>query len=166
MQSNKKGHWTHKKTLYCKISICQGRIEQQKTCNVHPRTVHCDSEFRTLGLFSRSFYNGKIRAWRRYEESYHDARVVECDRYGGRSMMMWGGIGKAYRTPLCVVQGDRTGVIHKENILHPLLLPALQAIGPAAVFQDNNFRPNMARIINDFLQQHQANSKAWPACSP
>ena len=97
---------------------------------------------------------------------YQDVTVKERDRYGGGSIMVWGGMALNHRTPLHQVQGNLTGVGCRHNILQPLVLPALQAMGPGAILQDDNARPHGARVVNDLLQQQQVNHMDWPACSP
>ena len=116
--------------------------------------------------FTRSFHDGRIRVWRREGERYHDATIVERDRYGGGSIMVWGGMGSDHRTPLHRVQGNLTGVDYRDSILGPIVVPALQAMGPGAIFQDDNARPHRARVVTDFLQQQQVIRLHWPACSP
>ena len=80
--------------------------------------------------------------------------------------MVWGGIGRNYRTPLHQVQGNLTGLGYRDNILQPLVLPAMQALGPGAMLQDDNARPHRARVVNDFLAEQQVIRMDWPACSP
>ena len=44
--------------------------------------------------------------------------------------------------------------------------PALQAMGPGDILQDDNARPHRAPVVNDFLQQQQVAGIDWPARSP
>ena len=116
--------------------------------------------------FTRLFHDGRTRVWRRPGTRFQNANVQERDRYGGGSIMVWGGIGRNYRTALYRVQGNLTGLGYRDNILQPLVLPAMQALGPGAILQDDNARPHRARVVNDFLQQQQVIRMDWPACSP
>lgn len=79
---------------------------------------------------------------------YHDPTVVKHDRYDGESIVVWGGMGMAYKTLLILVQSNLTGMAYRENILQPQVLPALQVIGPGAVLQ-NNSRPHRARVVKN-----------------
>ena len=79
-----------------------------------------------------SFNDGRIRVWRRPGERFHDDRVQEHDRYGGGSVMVWGGIGLNYRTPLHRIQGILTGIRYRDEILRPIAIPALRAMGQGA----------------------------------
>ncbi|KAK7090309.1 hypothetical protein V1264_010124 [Littorina saxatilis] len=56
--------------------------------------------------------------------------------------MVWGGIRTRLRTPLYHVVGNLTGVRYQNEILQPLVVPALQAIGPRAILQDDNAPPH------------------------
>ena len=122
--------------------------------------------FSDESCFTRLFHDGRTRVWRRPGTRFQNANVQERDRYGGGSIMMWGGIGRNYRTPLYRVQGNLTGLGYRDNMLQPLVLPAMQALGPGAILQDDNARPHRARVVNDFLQQQQVIRMDWPACSP
>ena len=80
--------------------------------------------------------------------------------------MVWGGFSLNTRTPLYHVQGNLTGLRYQDEILGPLVLLALNNIGPGAVLQDDNARPHRARVVRDFLHQNNVVSMQWPALSP
>ena len=46
-----------------------------------------------------------------------DACVFERDRYGGGSVMVWGGISHGVKSPLIVVPGNLTAVRYRDEIL-------------------------------------------------
>lgn len=75
------------------------------------------------------------------------------------------GMRMAYRTILYLVQSNLTGVTYRSNILQPLVLSALQAIGSGTVLQHHKAGPHRARVVNDFLQEHQVNCTDWLASS-
>ena len=52
--------------------------------------------------------DARERAWRRSGECYTDACVRQHDRYGGGSIMVWGGIHLHGRTSLHLVVGNMT----------------------------------------------------------
>ena len=116
--------------------------------------------------FSLQFNDGRIRVWRRRGERFADATVREHDRYGGGALMVWGGVSLHHRTPLHLVDGRLTGVAYRDTIVRPLVLPALQAIGNGAVFQDDNAPCHRARVVTNFLQQQGVVRLDWPARSP
>lgn len=80
--------------------------------------------------------------------------------------MVWGGISEHHRTPLYHVQGNMNALVYRDQILRPLVVRALQQIGPNAVFQDDNATPHRARLVDTFLQQSNINRMNWPANSP
>ena len=116
--------------------------------------------------FTMSFNDGRIRVWRRPGERFNDAVVCEHDHFGGGSVMMWGGFALHHRTPLHQIHGNLNGVGYRDDVLRPVVLPALRAMGQGAILQDDNARPHRARIVNDFLQQQQVTRMDWPALSP
>ena len=91
--------------------------------------------------FSIQFIDGRVRVYRRPRERFADVNVRQCHRFGGGSVMVWGGISIHHRTPLYVVDGNLKGIRYLTEIIRPLVLPGLQQIGGRAVLQDDNARP-------------------------
>ena len=116
--------------------------------------------------FTLSFNDGRVRVWRRPGERFQDGAVREHDRYGGGSLMVWGGISTHYRTPLIRVDGNLNGARYRDDILRPAVLPALRAVGPRAIFMDDNAPCHRSRLVNDFLRQQQVTRMDWPSRSP
>ena len=116
--------------------------------------------------YTLSFNDGRIRVWRRPGERFLDATVLEHDRHGGGSLMVWGGFSLHHRTPLHRVEGNLSGIAYMDDNLHPIAIPALQAVGPGAILQDDNARPHRARVVSKFLQQQQVIRMDWPSRSP
>ena len=106
------------------------------------------------------------RVWRRRGERFANACVREGNRWGGCSVMVWGGITSRRRTPFVIVDGNRNAQGYVDNILRPVLLPFLQANAGITTFQQDNARPHSARLTQDFLQQNNVNIMEWPVYSP
>ena len=53
--------------------------------------------------FSLYQADGHKRVYQRQSERFTDACVMENDRFGGSSVMVWGGIAHGLKTPLTVV---------------------------------------------------------------
>ena len=104
------------------------------------------------------------RVWRRRGERYANCNVVEHDRYGGGSVMVWGGVSVRSRTDLIVVDGNLTSQRYIDEILRPVVLPFLHQ--HRAIFQDDNARPHRARIVENFHRQNNVDHMDWPARSP
>ena len=116
--------------------------------------------------FTLSFNDGRARVWRRQGERFADGTVQEHNRYGGGSVMVWGGMSSGTRTPLLPVGGILNGARYRDEVLEAVALPALQQLGPGAIFQDDNAPAHRARLVTHYLEQHQVVRMAWPACSP
>ena len=110
--------------------------------------------------------DGRVRVWRRRGERLRYECIKEVTPFGGGSVMVWAGFSPHHRTQLHHVQGNLNGQRYRDEILRPLVVPALQQIGQQAVLQDDNARPHRARVVNTFLQQAGVNRMDWPACSP
>ena len=52
----------------------------------------------------------RIYRYRRRGERFADACVLERDRFGGGSVMVWGGISHGLKSPFIVIAGNLTGV--------------------------------------------------------
>ena len=57
--------------------------------------------------------DGRRRVYRRRGERFADACVVERDRFGGGSVMVWGGIAHGIKSQLIIVAGNMTAVRHQ-----------------------------------------------------
>jgi hypothetical protein len=80
--------------------------------------------------------------------------------------MVWGGIHLHGRTPLQLLPGRLTGARSRNEIVRPLIITTLQAMGPGATLMDDNASPHRTRVVNDHLRQQQVLPMDWPSCSP
>lgn len=128
-----------------------------------------DVIFSDESRFCISHQDGRILVYRRPGERYQDGCVLERDRYGGASVMVWGGaINANFRSPLVVINGNLNARGYVAQVLQPHLLPLLAQHGGNArfLFQQDNARPHTARYTQHFLQQNGVNVMQWPALSP
>ena len=100
--------------------------------------------------FNLSHHDGRIRVFRRRGERFADNCLIERDRSGGGSVMVWGGIMGRRKTNLIVVQGNLSAQGYIIQILQPEAIPFLQMDEPAILMHDNA-RPHVARICRHFL---------------
>jgi len=114
--------------------------------------------------FCLDFHDGRVRVRRLPSERFLDDCIVEHDRYGGGSVMVWAGIMSNRRTDLVPVQGTLTGQRYVEEILIPHVLPAAQQFGRQFVFQHDNARPHICRVPTEALGD--VTTLEWPARSP
>ncbi|GFV17716.1 transposable element Tcb1 transposase [Trichonephila clavipes] len=80
-------------------------------------------------------------------------------------IMVWGGIGYHSRTPLVRISGTLNSQRCNSEVLGPVVLPYLQGLA-IAIFQQDNARPLVARIVQRFFVNHQIELLPWPARSP
>ncbi|MHB9339450.1 IS630 family transposase [Fusobacterium pseudoperiodonticum] len=109
----------------------------------------------------------RVRVWRRRGHRFRDYAIAEHDRWGGASLMVWGGISMGGRTELYVMRGQTMNAQrYLDNILRPIVLPYAGAIGPDFVLMDDNARPHRARVVYAFLEEQTIERMEWPAYSP
>jgi transposase len=116
--------------------------------------------------FCLSNSDGRVRVYRRNGERFTDAAVVQHDRWGGPSVMVWTGITSHYRTELFRIQGNLTGLRYRDEILMPAVLPFMRQHPNVTLFQQDNARPHTARIYQAYLQHEHIQTLPWPAFSP
>ncbi|GFY16922.1 transposable element Tcb1 transposase [Trichonephila clavipes] len=75
-------------------------------------------------------------------------------------IMVWGGIGYHSRTPLVRIAGTLNSQCSISEVLEPVVLPYLQGLA-TAIFQQDNARPHVARIVQRFFVTHQIELLAW-----
>ena len=80
--------------------------------------------------------------------------------------MVWGAFSFNDQTPLYVIDGNLNGNRYLQEVIQLFVIPALQGIGAAAMCQDDNAQPHRARVVTDFLRQHNVSRMDWPAYSP
>ena len=110
--------------------------------------------------------DGRRRVWRRRGERFANCCVAERDRFGGGSVMVWGGICGGTRTRLLVLNGNLTGIRYRDEILRPVVLPFLRRHGVGAILQQDNAPAHTSRVSRTFLQQNNVQVLDWPSKSP
>jgi transposase len=92
-------------------------------------------------------------------ERFTDACVLERDRFKCGSVMVWGGISHGLKSLLIVIADNLTGVRYRDEILWPVAVPSVQQ--HHLIFQQDNVRPHVARVCQDFLANHNINPLDW-----
>ena len=109
----------------------------------------------------------RARVWRRPGERFHAANIAEHDRYGGGSIMVWGGISWDGRTDLVVLnQGTLTAQRYRDEILDTQVRLYAGAVGDQFILMDDNARPHTAHIVQRYLYIEGITRMDWPARSP
>ncbi|GFU50891.1 transposable element Tcb1 transposase [Trichonephila clavipes] len=109
--------------------------------------------------------HGQIRVWRHHEERMLNSGVMHRHTDPAPGIMEWGGIGYHYRTPLVCIGGTLNSQRCISEVLESFVLPYLQGLA-TAVFQQDNARSHVARIVQRFSVNYQIEFLPWPARSP
>lgn len=129
--------------------------------NRHWRNIMFSDESRFL-LQRR---DGRQRVYRRRGERFADPCVLQVDRFGGGSVMVWGAIRHGWKSRLVFVDGRMNAVMYRDNILNPHVIPYVTR-NPHVTFMHDNARPHVARICMDTLRANNIDVLEWPAFSP
>ena len=81
--------------------------------------------------------------------------------------MVWAGISATAKTNLVFIDGNLNGKRYIDKVLTPHVLPFLRQMPVGdPIFQDDNARPQRARIVDDFLRVNNVNRMDWPTMPP
>ena len=111
------------------------------------------------------FQDGRQKVRRPTSESCQLPAMIAHDRYGGGSVMVWGGITMTGRTELYICQGNVAGLYYRDNVIEPVV-PHARLHGNAVIFQDDNARAHRARVVQDHLQFRSITTLPWPSAVP
>ena len=127
-----------------------------------------DVVFSDESRFCVSNADGRVRVYRRVGERYRNPCVLERNRFGGPSVMVWGAINADFKSELVVIDGNLTAQRYVNEVLRPILLPLLNGHGGRnqMTFQHDNATPHSARLTRQFLADSGVNVMQWPAMSP
>ena len=110
--------------------------------------------------------DGCVRVYRRNGERCGDNCVVERDRFGGGSVMVWGAINYNFSSRLLIIHGNLTVRRYVDETLQPELVPQLRRHRRLMIFLHDNARLHTARLTQDYLRQEGINVLPWPSKSP
>ena len=88
----------------------------------------------------------------------------EREVFGGRSIMVWGGISHGLKSQLVVIDGNLTAARNRYEILRPHVIPFLQQHN--LTLQQDNATHHIARICQVFLANNNVQPLDWPPYSP
>jgi len=109
--------------------------------------------------------DGRVRVWRRRGERLDPLNVIQRDRYGGGSVMVWAGIYHNGKTELITVAGNLTSQRYCNEIIEPVVVPFMTQ-HDVTLFQQDNARPHTARNTQGALRRNNVQVLPWPARSP
>ena len=102
--------------------------------------------------FNLSFADGRIRVFRRRGERFADNCLLERDRFGEGSVMVWGGITGGRKTDLIVIPGILNAQSYITEVIGPVVIPFLYQ-NPGSLM-DDNARPHTARWTQNYLARY------------
>ncbi|KAI3355643.1 hypothetical protein L3Q82_004186 [Scortum barcoo] len=117
----------------------QNDLQQATNVHVSAQTVRNRLHEGDESRFTLSTCDRRDRVWRRRGE-----RSAACN----------------------ILQHDRFGSGYRDEILRPLVRPYAGAVGPGFLLMQDNARPHVAGVCQQFLQDEGIDAMDWPARSP
>ncbi|GFW85328.1 transposable element Tcb1 transposase [Trichonephila clavipes] len=105
-------------------------------------------------------HDRRIRVWRHRGERMLNSCVMHRHTGPAPSIMVWGGIEYHSRTPLVRIAGTLNSQHYISEVFEPVVLPYLQGLA-TAIFQQDNARSHMARIVQRFFVNHRIELLFW-----
>ncbi|GFT58412.1 histone-lysine N-methyltransferase SETMAR [Trichonephila clavipes] len=117
--------------------------------------------------FSLSSDSHRILIWRERGSRNHPSNIIERDRYGGRGVLVWGGIMLGSRTDLHIFDaGSVNGTRYCNEILLPYVRLFRGAMGLQFLFMDNNAPCHRTVAAKQLLESEDIEPMDWSARSP
>ncbi|GFX73951.1 transposable element Tcb2 transposase [Trichonephila clavipes] len=117
--------------------------------------------------FSLSSDSHRILIWRERGSRNHPSNIIERDRYGGRGVLVWGGIMLGSRTDLHIFDaGSVNGTRYCNEILLPYVCLFRGAMGLQFLFMNDNAPCHRTVAAEQLLESEDIERMDWPAQSP
>ncbi|GFU41551.1 transposable element Tcb2 transposase [Trichonephila clavipes] len=117
--------------------------------------------------FSLSSDSHRILIWRERGSRNNPSNIIERDRYGGRGVLVWGGIMLGSRTDLQIFDaGSVNGTRYCNEILLPYVRLFRDAMGLQILFMDDNAPCHRTVTAEQILESEDIERMDWPARSP
>ncbi|GFW21351.1 transposable element Tcb2 transposase [Trichonephila clavipes] len=117
--------------------------------------------------FSLSSDSHRILIWRERGSRNHPSNIIERDRYGGRGVLVWGGIMLGSLTDLHIFDaGSVNGTRYCNEILLPYVRLFRGAMGLQFLFMDDNAPCHRIVAAEQLLESEDIERMDWPARSP
>ncbi|GFU41449.1 transposable element Tcb2 transposase [Trichonephila clavipes] len=117
--------------------------------------------------FSLSSDSHRILIWRERGSRNHPSNIIERDRYGGRGVLVWGGIMLGSRTDLHIFDaGSVNGTRYCNEILLPYVRLFRGTMGLQFLFMDDNAPCHRTVAAEQLLESEDIERMDWPARSP
>ncbi|GFX87102.1 transposable element Tcb2 transposase [Trichonephila clavipes] len=117
--------------------------------------------------FSLSSDSHRILIWRERGSRNHPSNIIERDRYGGRGVLVWGGIMLGSRTDLHIFDA---GSVNETRYCNEILLPYVRLFKGAMclqfLFMDDNAPCHHTVAAEQLLESEDIERMDWPVRSP
>ncbi|GFT56420.1 transposable element Tcb2 transposase [Trichonephila clavipes] len=139
-----------------------GLFARRPRDNEWGRVLYTDES--RFGLSSDSH---RILIWREWGSCNHPSNIIERDRYGGRGVLVWGGIMHFSRTDLHIFDaGSVNGTRYCNEILLPYVRLFRGAMGLQFLFMDDNAPCHRTVASEQLLESENIERVDWPSRSP
>ena len=108
----------------------------------------------------------RVRVWHRRGGQLDTANVVECNGYGGESVMLMGSIAYKGKTKLKIVRGRLNAARYCADIILPTVYLAYTTVMLTFFQQDNHAVICNALYTRNILVANSINKLEWPSRSP
>ncbi|GFT21454.1 transposable element Tcb2 transposase [Trichonephila clavipes] len=117
--------------------------------------------------FSLSSDSHRILIWRERGSRNHPSNIIQRDRYGGRGVLVWGGIMLGSRTDLHIFDaGSVNGTRYCNEILLPYVRIFRGAMGLQFLFMVDNAPCHHTVAVEQLLESEDIEGMDWSARSP
>ncbi|GFU96032.1 transposable element Tc3 transposase [Trichonephila clavipes] len=117
--------------------------------------------------FTLSSDSHRILIWTERGSRNHPLNIIERDRYGGRGVLVWGGIMLGSRTDLHIFDaGSVNGTRYCNEILLPYVRLFRGAMGLQFLFMDDNAPCHRTVAAKQLLEREDIERMDWPARAP
>ncbi|GFX92918.1 transposable element Tc3 transposase [Trichonephila clavipes] len=117
--------------------------------------------------FSLSSDSHRILIWRERGSRNHPSNIIERDRYGGRGVLVWGGIMLGSRTDLHIFDaGSVNGTRYCNEIVLQYVCLFRGAMSLQFLFMDDNAPCHRTVVAEQLLESEDIERMDWPARSP
>ncbi|GFW24363.1 transposable element Tcb2 transposase [Trichonephila clavipes] len=113
--------------------------------------------------FTLSSDSHRILIWRERGSRNHPSNIIERDRYGGRGVLVWGGIMLGSRTDLHIFDaGSVNGTHYCNEILFPYVRLFRGAMGLQFLFMDDNAPCHRTVAAEQLLESRRLAARTLP----
>ncbi|GFV32582.1 transposable element Tcb1 transposase [Trichonephila clavipes] len=114
--------------------------------------------------FSLSRDSHRVLIWRERGSRNHPSNIIERDRYGGRGVLVWGGIMLGSRTVVHIFDaGSVNGTRYCNEILLPYVRLFRGAMSLQFLFMDDNVTCHRTVAAEQLVENENIERMDWPA---